>query len=58
MGRQHKILVVDDEATIRRILATRLSMVGYDVIVAADGVEALEQFEAETRFDCLGCDDA
>ncbi len=47
MGRQHKILIVDDEATIRRILATRLSMVGYDIVVAADGVEALEQFEAE-----------
>ncbi|ABW30060.1 two-component transcriptional regulator [Acaryochloris marina MBIC11017] len=47
MGRQHKILIVDDEATIRRILATRLSMVGYEIVVAADGVEALEQFEAE-----------
>lgn len=47
MGRQHKILIVDDEATIRRILATRLSMVGYEIVVAADGVEALEQFAAE-----------
>lgn len=47
MGRQHKILIVDDEATIRRILATRLSMVGYEIVVAADGIEALEQFEAE-----------
>lgn len=47
MVRQHKILIVDDEATIRRILATRLSMVGYEVIVAADGVEALEKFETE-----------
>jgi OmpR family response regulator RpaB len=46
--RQHKILVVDDEATIRRILATRLSMVGYEVVVAADGEEALTQFEAES----------
>ena len=47
MARQHKILIVDDEATIRRILATRLSMMGYEIIVAADGIEALEQFEAE-----------
>jgi OmpR family response regulator RpaB len=46
--RQHKILVVDDEATIRRILATRLSMVGYEVVVAADGEEALTQFKAES----------
>jgi len=27
---QEKILVVDDEASIRRILETRLSMIGYD----------------------------
>jgi len=47
LGRQHKILIVDDEATIRRILATRLSMVGYEIVVAADGVEALEKFESE-----------
>jgi len=35
-----KILVVDDEASIRRILETRLSMIGYDVVTAADGEEA------------------
>ncbi|NJK40494.1 MAG: response regulator [Acaryochloridaceae cyanobacterium SU_2_1] len=46
MVRQHKILVVDDEATIRRILATRLSMVGYEVVVAADGLEALDLFQS------------
>lgn len=39
-----KILVVDDEASIRRILETRLKMVGYDVATAADGEEALELF--------------
>ena len=38
------ILVVDDEASIRRILETRLSMIGYDVVTAADGEEALETF--------------
>ena len=38
------ILVVDDEASIRRILETRLSMIGYDVVTAADGEEALEIF--------------
>jgi len=36
--------VVDDEASIRRILETRLSMIGYDVVTAADGEEALETF--------------
>lgn len=39
-----RILVVDDEASIRRILETRLKMVGYEVITAADGEEALEAF--------------
>jgi OmpR family response regulator RpaB len=39
------ILVVDDEASIRRILETRLSMIGYQVVTASDGVEALELFK-------------
>ena len=38
------ILVVDDEASIRRILETRLSMIGYQVVTACDGEEALEIF--------------
>ena len=42
---QERILVADDEASIRRILETRLKMVGYDVITAADGEEALEAFQ-------------
>jgi len=42
--RKERILVVDDEASIRRILETRLSMIGYDVVTAADGEEALEVF--------------
>ncbi|NJK40930.1 MAG: response regulator [Acaryochloridaceae cyanobacterium SU_2_1] len=46
-GHQHKILVADDEASIRRILETRLMMVGYEVITAKDGQEALEAFERE-----------
>jgi len=41
---KEKILVVDDEASIRRILETRLSMIGYDVVTAGDGEEALETF--------------
>jgi OmpR family response regulator RpaB len=41
---KQKILVVDDEVSIRRILALRLSMVGYDVVTASDGEEALKLF--------------
>lgn len=39
-----KVLIVDDEATIRRILETRLKMSGYQVDTAVDGEEALEKF--------------
>jgi len=42
-----KILVVDDEAAVRRILEMRLTMVGYEVVVAADGRSALEAFARE-----------
>ena len=45
-----KILVVDDEASIRRILETRLSMIGFDVVTAADGEEALETFRVSERY--------
>ena len=46
--KKHKILVVDDEAAVRRILTMRLSMAGYEVVSAADGEEALEMFASET----------
>ena len=42
-----KILIADDESAIRRILSTRLSMVGYEVVAASDGREALSLFETE-----------
>jgi len=44
---KEKILVVDDEASIRRILETRLSMIGYEVVTAGDGEEALAMFRDE-----------
>jgi len=44
---KEKVLVVDDEASIRRILDTRLSMIGYTVITASDGEEALFLFRKE-----------
>jgi len=44
---KEKILVVDDEVSIRRILETRLSMIGYSVITAGDGEEALEIYKKE-----------
>lgn len=43
-NRNDKILIVDDEASIRRILETRFKMLGYDTATAADGEEALDLF--------------
>ena len=48
IANKEKVLVVDDEASIRRILDTRLSMIGYSVITASDGEEALSLFRKET----------
>jgi CheY-like chemotaxis protein len=39
-----KILIVDDEAYIRRVLELKLRNKGYDVFVAADGAEGLEKY--------------
>jgi OmpR family response regulator RpaB len=44
---KEKVLVVDDEASIRRILEARLSMIGYQVITAVNGEEALLSFKEE-----------
>lgn len=45
MNQQARILVVDDEPQILRVLRTGLKTHGYDVRVAADGVSALETFD-------------
>ena len=42
-----KILVVDDHAVNRDFLDTLLRYAGYDVVQAADGIEALERVRAE-----------
>lgn len=41
---KQRILVADDEASIRRILETRLKMQGYEVVTAEDGEEAVEVY--------------
>jgi CheY-like chemotaxis protein len=40
---KHQILVVDDEPSIREVIALLLSSSGYDVSTAEDGFAALEQ---------------
>jgi len=41
-----KILIADDEANIRRILETRLTIANFEVFAANDGSQALELFQA------------
>jgi CheY-like chemotaxis protein len=41
-----RILVVDDEPTIRQLLAEALVMEGYQVLTAANGVQALKLLQA------------
>ena len=45
--RSERILIVDDEVSIRRILETRFKMLGFDTASAGDGEEALMK---ETEF--------
>lgn len=42
-----KILIVDDEISIRQILETRLSLRGYTVLLASNGEEGLQVFRNE-----------
>lgn len=42
-----KILVADDEVSIRQIVEARLKMAGYEVVTAADGAEAVELVKTE-----------
>ncbi len=46
------ILTVEDESRIARYLRSSLQMAGYDVLVASDGVQALEQVQSRT-FDLI-----
>lgn len=44
----NKILFVEDEKDLTLIVADTLREQGYDIITAADGIDGLEKFKAET----------
>jgi signal transduction histidine kinase/ActR/RegA family two-component response regulator len=48
-GGDETVLVVDDEPSIRRVLRAVLARLGYRVLEAAGGAEALETLEAHER---------
>jgi CheY-like chemotaxis protein len=52
--RPANVLVVDDEPMVRELAQLALGDAGYDVVVAADGAEAVERFaERPDRFDLV-----
>jgi len=54
--RPFRVLAVDDEAGIREFVACALRQPGYEVRVAADGIEALQVAETQGPFDLLVTD--
>ncbi|MBC3917785.1 response regulator [Undibacterium sp. CY18W] len=45
---QHTVMVVDDSLTVRRVTQRLLAREGYQVILAKDGIDALEQLQSVT----------
>jgi DNA-binding response OmpR family regulator len=54
-GKPARILLVDDEQPVQKLLSFPLEKEGYEVVPALDGQEALERFENE-RFDLVVLD--
>ncbi len=52
---KRKILIVDDEEVIRKFLRIHLDKLGYEVMEATDGEQAIEQL-GKDDFDLLICD--
>ena len=48
MSRKETILIVEDDADLRRFWRHTLAMEGYDVLEAGDGLEALASLEQRT----------
>lgn len=42
-----RILVVDDESEVREMVGEMLTRAGYEVVLAADGLEAMKKLEEE-----------
>lgn len=55
-NRKKQILIVDDEEGIRFMLETKFSRSGYRVMVAANGLHALQKIRAKVEIDMIVCD--
>jgi CheY-like chemotaxis protein len=50
-----RVLVIDDEEDVRRVVEVMLKNAGHDAVLAKDGTDALQQF-GQQRFDLVICD--
>jgi CheY-like chemotaxis protein len=55
-GGDEKILIVEDDELVRTQVTTQLSSLGYRIVAASDGIEALEILKANPDFDLLFTD--
>ncbi|MRS62442.1 response regulator [Larkinella terrae] len=53
MNSQPRILLADDDPAIRKFLSQILRKAGYQVVMASDGLEAIELLKTEPRPDLL-----
>ena len=51
-----RVLVVDDDELLRQVVGRMLEEAGYHVVLAADGLEALERLAEVTGFDAVVAD--
>jgi PAS domain S-box-containing protein len=52
MGHEH-ILVVEDDALVREYVVSQLTVLGYDVVSAGDGKQAMQIIESDQAIDLL-----
>jgi DNA-binding response OmpR family regulator len=52
MVEKRRILVVDDEDALRTVLSAELNSEGYDVGIAADGIEAIAELQ-KAKYDLV-----
>ena len=48
MSKGRKILIVDDSATVRKLISSKLEKSGHEVVCAVDGIDALEKIKEFT----------
>lgn len=46
-----KILIAEDESSIREFITINLSLAGYDIVEAQDGLKAIEKYDADESID-------